>query len=312
MAGVSYQTTSARLIILWANPSASGIHLIPYIKEAAAGATLVVTDPRHTSLAKKADCTWQRVWHGIADALALHRVFSRKGTPIRRSWRRHARRTPARRRGAVDDRRAAAEAQIDPASLRRLADLYVSTRPAPIRCGWASTQLQRRRRRARCSRCRPSAQVRRRGGGYSMSNSLAFGLAGAVDRHAEPDTRLVNMNHLGAADYTDPPVDMLFVYNCNLLATAPIEPRAAGAAAHRPSPSSSSRSSLTPALRRRAAAGDDVPGTATSPSRGPITLQLVRPVIEPSGEARTNAQVFSELAERPAPAPRRTIARCCA
>ena len=33
-------------------------------------------------------------------------------------------------------------------------------------------------------------------------------------------------------------------------------------------------------------------------SYGPITLQLVRPVIEPRGEARTNAQVFSALAER--------------
>ena len=31
---------------------------------------------------------------------------------------------------------------------------------------------------------------------------------------------------------------------------------------------------------------------------GPITLQLVRPVIEPVGEARPNAEVFSELAER--------------
>jgi len=31
---------------------------------------------------------------------------------------------------------------------------------------------------------------------------------------------------------------------------------------------------------------------------GPISLQLVRPVIEPAGEARPNAQVFSELASR--------------
>jgi anaerobic selenocysteine-containing dehydrogenase len=31
---------------------------------------------------------------------------------------------------------------------------------------------------------------------------------------------------------------------------------------------------------------------------GPISLQLVRPVIEPSGEARPNAEVFSELASR--------------
>ena len=31
---------------------------------------------------------------------------------------------------------------------------------------------------------------------------------------------------------------------------------------------------------------------------GPISLQLVRPVVEPSGEARPNAEVFSELAGR--------------
>ena len=31
---------------------------------------------------------------------------------------------------------------------------------------------------------------------------------------------------------------------------------------------------------------------------GPISLQLVRPVIEPVGEARPNAEVFSDLAER--------------
>ena len=31
---------------------------------------------------------------------------------------------------------------------------------------------------------------------------------------------------------------------------------------------------------------------------GPISLQLVRPVIEPVGEARPNAEVFSELADR--------------
>ena len=33
-------------------------------------------------------------------------------------------------------------------------------------------------------------------------------------------------------------------------------------------------------------------------SYGSISLQIVRPVIEPEGEARTNAQVFSEIAER--------------
>ena len=43
----------------------------------------------------------------------------------------------------------------------------------------------------------------------------------------EPATRLVNMNHLGRAllEYTDPPVEMLFVYNCNPLATMPDQNR---------------------------------------------------------------------------------------
>src|SRR4029079_1877786 len=58
MPGVVYQDyPRAALIILWGvNPSASGIHLVPFLNEAQeAGATLVVIDPRRTSLAKKAD-----------------------------------------------------------------------------------------------------------------------------------------------------------------------------------------------------------------------------------------------------------------
>src|SRR5262245_39174875 len=47
----------ARLIVVWgANPSASGIHLVPEIGNAReAGAKLVVVDPRATPLAKQAD-----------------------------------------------------------------------------------------------------------------------------------------------------------------------------------------------------------------------------------------------------------------
>jgi len=55
MASVSYEDyPEARFILLWgANPSASGIHLVPFIREAQRrGATLVVVDPRVTPLAK--------------------------------------------------------------------------------------------------------------------------------------------------------------------------------------------------------------------------------------------------------------------
>ena len=83
MPGVSYEDyPEARLIVLWGvNPSASGIHLIPYINQAqAAGATLVVIDPRRTSLAKKADLHLApRPGTDLPVALALHRVLFEEG-----------------------------------------------------------------------------------------------------------------------------------------------------------------------------------------------------------------------------------------
>jgi len=143
-----------------------------------------------------------------------------------------------------------------------------------------------------------------RGGGFSMSNSLAFGLKSAqwIDT-PEPATRLVNMNHLGRAltEYTDPPVQMLFIYNCNPLATAPDQNRVLKGLQR--------EDLFTVAFEQvynDTARYADVVLPATTfleqydiaKSYGPIALQLVRPVIEPRGEARPNAQVFSELAER--------------
>jgi anaerobic selenocysteine-containing dehydrogenase len=47
----------SRLIVIWGqNPSATGIHMVPIIDRAlAAGAKLIVVDPRQTPLAKRAD-----------------------------------------------------------------------------------------------------------------------------------------------------------------------------------------------------------------------------------------------------------------
>src|SRR6187397_2811569 len=58
MPSVTYQDYPvAALIILWGvNPSASGIHLVPYVRQAKKrGAKLVVIDPRTTALAREAD-----------------------------------------------------------------------------------------------------------------------------------------------------------------------------------------------------------------------------------------------------------------
>jgi anaerobic selenocysteine-containing dehydrogenase len=66
-----------------------------------------------------------------------------------------------------------------------------------------------------------------RGGGYTMSNSAAFGIKPTWIRADDPPTRIVNMNKLGRAltEYNDPPVKALFVYNSNAAVTSPDQAR---------------------------------------------------------------------------------------
>ena len=312
MATVVYQDyPQAKLIILWGvNPSASGIHLVPFIKEAqAAGATLVVIDPRTTSLAKAADLHLAvRPGTDLPVALALHRVMFEEGHADQAFLDAHTHGWEGLREaaGSWTIERAAAEAAIDPAALRRLADLYVGSSPALVRCGWGLERNRNGGNAAAAVLALPSVggKFGVRGGGYSMSNSLAFGLKSAawIDT-PEPSTRLVNMNHPGRAllEYSTPPVKMLFVYNCNPLATAPDQNRVLQGL---------QRDDLFTVVFEQVytdtARFADVVLPATTflehydlaKSYGPITLQLVRPVIEPVGEARTNADVFSALAER--------------
>jgi len=312
MPGVVYQDyPQAKLVVLWGvNPSASGIHLIPYVKEAQAnGAALVVIDPRTTSLAKKAELHLAvRPGTDLVVALALHRVLFEEGHADLAFLDQHTHGAD-RLRAAAEPwtiERAAREAEIDPAALRRLADLYVAASPAVIRCGWGLERNRNGGSAAAAILALPAVAGKFgvRGGGFSMSNSLAFGLKSAqwIDT-PEPATRLVNMNHLGRAltEYTDPPVQMLFIYNCNPLATAPDQNRVLKGLLR--------EDLFTIAFEQvynDTARYADVVLPATTfleqydiaKSYGPIALQLVRPVIEPRGEARPNAQVFSELAER--------------
>ena len=312
MPGVVYQDyPQAKLVVLWGvNPSASGIHLIPYVKEAQAnGAALVVIDPRTTSLAKKAELHLAvRPGTDLVVALALHRVLFEEGHADLAFLEQHTH-GAERLRAAAEPwtiERAAREAEIDPAALRRLADLYVAASPAVIRCGWGLERNRNGGSAAAAILALPAVAGKFgvRGGGFSMSNSLAFGLKSAqwIDT-PEPATRLVNMNHLGRAltEYTDPPVQMLFIYNCNPLATAPDQNRVLKGLQR--------EDLFTVAFEQvynDTARYADVVLPATTfleqydiaKSYGPIALQLVRPVIEPRGEARPNAQVFSELAER--------------
>jgi anaerobic selenocysteine-containing dehydrogenase len=301
----------ARLIVLWGvNPAASGIHLIPFIKEAqAAGAKLVVIDPRRTTLAKKADLHLAvRPGTDVAVALAVHRVLFEEGHADLKFLAEHATGADRLRAAAAQwtIERAAREAEIDPQDLRRFADLYVRSSPAVVRCGWGLERNRNGGNAAAAVLALPAVAGKFgvRGGGYSMSNSAALGLrAKAWIDTPEPDTRIVNMNRLGRAltELQDPPVQMLFVYNCNPLTTMPDQNRVLEGL---------QRDDLFTVVFEQvftdtARYADVVLPAATfleqydiAKAYGSIALQLVRPVIEPQGEARSNAAVFSDLAER--------------
>src|SRR5919198_2304724 len=312
MASVAYADyPHARLIILWGvNPAASGIHLVPFLNEArAAGAKIVVIDPRRTSLAKKAFLHLQ-VHPGtdLPVALALHRVLFEEGHADQAFLDAHT--TGAERLRAAAApwtiERAAREAGIEAADLRQLADLYASTSPALVRCGWGLERNRNGGSAAAAVLALPAVggKFGIRGGGHSMSNSLSFGVRSAMWMDTpEPATRLVNMNHLGRAllEYTHPPVKLLFVYTCNPLATAPDQNRVLQGLQREDLFTVVFEQVFTDTARY---ADVVLPATTfleqydIAKGYGPISLQLVRPVIEPQGEARTNAEVFSELSER--------------
>jgi anaerobic selenocysteine-containing dehydrogenase len=313
MPGVTYQDyLHARLIVLWGvNPAASGIHLVPFLREAQkAGARLVVVDPRTTSLAKQADLHLAvRPGTDLAIALSLHRFLFEEGHANTGFLAEHTTGADLLRARAREwtFERAAAEAGIEVGELRRFAELYAATSPALVRCGWGLERNRNGGAAAAAVLALPAVAGKFgvRGGGFSMSNSTALGIKAAawMDDVPEPQTRIVNMNHLGRAllEYDQPSIDLLFVYNCNPLATMPDQNRVLKGLERQDLFTVVFDQVFTDTARY---ADVILPATTflenydIAKAYGSIGLQLVRPAIEPVGESRSNPEVFSALAER--------------
>jgi len=311
MASVTYQDyPEAKLIVLWGvNPSVTGIHLVPYIREAQSrGAKLVVVDPRSTQLARAADIHLAvKPGTDVAVALAIHRFLFANGFADEAFLREHTTGADKLRERAEPwtFARAAEVAGIDAATLEQAARLYAESSPALIRCGWG---LERNRNGGNAvmsvlSLPAVGGKFGVRGGGYAMSNSASWDIERTWIAANEPGTRLVNMNHLGRAltEYDDPPVDVLFVYNANPVATVPDQ--------HRIIRGMQREDLFTVVFEQvmnDTAMYADVVLPATTflegydfaRAYGPIHMTLGRPVIDACGEARSNADVFGELAAR--------------
>jgi anaerobic selenocysteine-containing dehydrogenase len=311
MPSIVYQDLpEARLIVLWGvNPSASGIHIIPYLREAQKrGARLVVIDPRTTPLARQADLHLTvRPGTDLPVALSIHRYLFEHGHADQAFLAAHTRNAERLRERASKwtFECAAAESGVAAADIERLAQWYATTSPAVVKCGWG----QERNRNGGCSSMAILAlpavagKFGVRGGGYAMSNSNAWGIERTWIREQEPATRLVNMNQLGRAltELTDPPVKALFVYNSNAAVTSPHQTKILKGLEREDLFTVVFDSTLTDTARY---ADVLLPNTTFLEgydlvrAYGPIGMRLGRPVVEPVGESRCNADVFGELLQR--------------
>jgi anaerobic selenocysteine-containing dehydrogenase len=136
-----------------------------------------------------------------------------------------------------------------------------------------------------------------------MSNSASWNIDRTWIGTPEPETRVVNMNHLGRAltEFDDPPVNVLFVYNCNPAATVPDQHRILRGL---------EREDLFTVVFEQVMTDTALYADVLLPATtflegydfarayGPINLDLGRPVVDAVGEARSNADVFGELCSR--------------
>ncbi len=313
MAGVALPDyIHARLIVAWGvNPSATGIHLVPVIQEAQRrGAQLVVIDPRRTQLARKADLHLApRPGTDLPIALAVIRWFFETGKADLAFLAEHALGAEELRARALpwSFERAAAVSGVPAEDLERFARLYAEASPAVLRTGWGFERNRNGGSAVAAALALPAVAGKFgvHGGGYTMSNS---GVWGTLDRPAalreqEPATRILNMNRLGEdlLERQDPPVAVLFVYNCNPLATMPNQAKVLRGL---------QREDLFTIVFEQVwtdtAQWADLVLPATtflehdemSRGYGAMILNRTPAVAEPAGEARPNYQVFADLCRR--------------
>ena len=312
MAGVAYPDyEDARLIVIWGcNPSASGIHIVSHIKRALKnGAKLVVVDPRRTPLARQADLHLPvRPGTDVAVALAMINTLFSTGAANLDFLSAHATGVDALRQAASEWslERAAEVAGVHLSDLATLTNWYATINPAVIRCGWGQERNRNGGAATMAILALPAVAGKFgvRGGGYTMSNSGAWGInAEQIIDAPQPRTRVVNMNELGRAltEFRDPPVSVLFVYNCNPIATVPNQNRVREGLEREDLFTVVHEQVMTDTARY---ADVLLPATTflehydVAKGYGAYHLHLVQPVIAAVGESRPNHELFRELGIR--------------
>ena len=191
-------------------------------------------------------------------------------------------------------------------TIERAAELYATTSPAVIRCGWGQERNRNGGNATLAILALPAVAGKFgvRGGGYAMSNSSAWGITRNWVPADEPRTRIVNMNQLGRAltEYDDPPVKMLFVYNSNAAVTSPDQRRVLRGLEREDLFTVVFDQVMTDTARYADVllpATTFLEGYDLARGYGPISLRLGQPVIERVGEVEAKRRRLRRAAGAP-------------
>ncbi len=314
----------SRLILIWgSNSIASNLHFWTYAQAAKrAGAKLVCIDPRRTETAEK--CHQHiALLPGTDGALALGLMHEL----IAHDWldhdylARHVDGWPGLRERALrwPPERAAAVCGIAPDEIRQLARDYGTTRPAAIRLNYGMQRVHGAGNAVRLVALLPclTGAWRHRAGGLLLSSSGYFprvrndawlqrpDLLQAVHHGRVP--RTINMSTIGddllrdASPAFGPRVEALVVYNSNPVAVAPDSSQVVRGFAREDLFTVVLEHFLTDTADH---ADYVLPATTqlehwdAHSAYGHTYAMLNRPAVAPLGQARSNAEIFRQLAAR--------------
>ena len=316
------QFRNAKLIIAWgANILGTNVHLWPFIVEARRnGAKFYTIDPHQNRTGKLSDRHYAiHPGTDAALALAMMHVITRDGLEDRDYVGRHT-------LGFSDLKERVREwtpdlaAQLTGIPAQDIVDLareYATTRPAAIRLNYGVQRSERGAMSVRTIALLPAltGAWRDPGGGVQLSTSYAFHVNGAAVEMPElqrksplgklgrSEARIVNMSLLGEALTTlkDPPVKALVVYNSNPAAIAPDQN-----AVRRGLMRDDLFTVVLEQIQTDTVDFADIVLPATTflehtdlyKAYGHYYIQLARPAVPAPGEARSNQDIFRQLAAR--------------
>ncbi len=228
----------SRLILFWAsNPLNTGLHLWPLVQEAKRrGARLIAIDPYRSRTARACDeHVPLRPGTDAALALAMMKVIEQEGLVddeyVDKYTVGYEPLVERLRSLSLVELSQTCDVPVD--QIQALARAVAQTRPAAIRMGIGIQRCGGGAAAVRAVSCLPALTGAWRdvGGGLCTAGGALFGaqdMAAAMRPDlSPPGTREVNMvrlaEHLLDPDY-EPPIKVLYVYNCNPAASLPDQP----------------------------------------------------------------------------------------